>query len=129
LATPGRARQLEEIMQVKNRVTSIVIGSALAFGITLAASAASAQGYPVGRGANDGGQVGMSGTASAATPRQRRHSLAQRTGSAYPTGRGANDGGLVQVSAGGPVRATRFVAPQPSAPHYGRNADDGGPVD
>jgi hypothetical protein len=95
-------------MQVKNRAMGIAIGGALAFGVVLAASAASAQEYqyPLGRAADDGGMSGMSSGAPAATPRQRRNSRMQQTDRTAPS-----------------------VAPQSSAPHYGRNANDGGPMD
>lgn len=116
-------------MQVKNRTTRLAIGAALACGFALVVSAASAQEYryPVGRGANDGGQVTATGAApSAAMPRRRRN--APQAGYTYPTGRGVNDGGIVQVSATAPVRPMRMAAPQPSAPHYGRGVNDGGLV-
>jgi hypothetical protein len=117
-------------MQAKSRTGSIAIVGALACGITLVASPAFAQEYhsPVGRGANDGGQVSITGATPAPMPPYRRYRPAAQTGYTYPTGRGVNDGGLVQIRVGAAVRPVRSTASQSSTPRYGRNVNDGGLV-
>ena len=114
-------------MSKRNLRARMVVGAAaLAIGVTFSAAAVA----QYGRNVNDGGLVNVPGAQTQPGPYQYyNYAAAPATSYKYPVGRSVNDGGLVaEPTPARQLRRAVAASPAPSAPHYGRNPDDGGLV-